>query len=88
MDIKSLVNDFEDHVRTMSDSDIKNSIACATENARNAGMFDVLDRISSSYEWKRVYFLEKDGTIYSRISCRNLSLEDAISEFEDRISWD
>lgn len=50
--------------------------------------FDVLDMISSAWHGKQYYFLQDDGTVYSRESCKPMAFEDALNEFCDRISLD
>ena len=50
--------------------------------------FDVLDLISSAWYGKQYYFLQDDGTVYSRESCKPMAFEDALNEFCDRISLD
>lgn len=52
------------------------------------GRFDTLDRLSCMYYGKQMYFLNSVGTVYSRETCRYLSLEDAIREFELKLEGD
>ena len=51
------------------------------------GKFEVLDLLSSAWHGKQYYFIENEanGIIYSRDSCKYMTLDEAISEFEDRI---
>ena len=46
------------------------------------------DAISSVYYGKQYYFREDNGLIYSRDSCRYLTLEDAIYEFAEKFGDD
>ena len=54
------------------------------------GEFDTLNLLSSAWHGKQYYFVEDEerGIIYSRESCKNMSLDDAISEFADKLGWD
>lgn len=52
------------------------------------GRFDALDAISSVYHGKQYYFLEDNGTVYSRDSCKYLTLEEAIYEFAEKFGDD
>ena len=51
------------------------------------GKFEVLDLLSSAWHGNQYYFIENEanGIIYSRDSCKYMTLDEAISEFEDRI---
>lgn len=48
--------------------------------------FDVLNETSSVLHGKQYYFLLGDGSVYSRASCRNMTLEEAVEEFCDTLS--
>ena len=48
--------------------------------------FDVLNETSSAWYGKQYYFLQDDGSVYSRESCRNMTLEEAIEEFCNALS--
>lgn len=54
------------------------------------GEFEVLDFLSSAWHGKQYYFMENEekGIIYSRDSCKNITLDEAISEFARRIGDD
>lgn len=47
--------------------------------------FDVLEMISTAYFCKQMYFLEDDGSVYSRYYGKHMSLEEAVEEFADYI---
>ena len=55
-------------------------------NTRKECAFDVLDLISCAYHGKRYYFLQDDGTIYSRKSDKYMSFEEAVNEFYEEIT--
>lgn len=57
-------------------------------NAYELGQFDVLNLLSSAWHGKQYYFVEDNGIIYSRDSCKYMTLEDAISEFARKIGDD
>ena len=48
--------------------------------------FDVLNETSSVWHGKQYYFLQDDGSVYSRESCRNMTLKEAIEEFCNALS--
>lgn len=48
--------------------------------------FEVLSRLAIAYHWKEYYFQNEDGTIHSRASYRDMTLEEAIDEFAETIS--
>lgn len=52
------------------------------------GRFDMLVTISSVEYGKQCYFLQDDGSVYSRRSCKYMTLEDAVEEFLDAQGWD
>lgn len=45
--------------------------------------FQVLERISSAYCGKQVYFWQDDGRVYSRNTCRYLTVSEAVDEFAE-----
>lgn len=45
------------------------------------GEWEMFDLISSAYYGKRMYFKEDDGIVYSRYSCKYMSVDEAIREF-------
>ena len=52
---------------------------------RNVGEWDMFELITSTWYGKRCYFKERGGTVYSRVSRRPMSIDDAIREFLDAI---
>ena len=54
-------------------------------NAFERGVYSALIWLSSVYHGKQYYFLQDDGTVYSRDSGRYLTLEDAMDEFAKRL---
>lgn len=48
--------------------------------------FDVLNETSNVWYGKQYYFLQDDGSVYSRASSRNMTLEEAIEEFCNALS--
>lgn len=58
------------------------------EHRYERGCFDVLDILSSAWHGKSYYFMQDNGTIYSRDSGKYMSLDEAISEFASRIGDD
>ena len=52
----------------------------------NAGMWDALSIIASTWYGKQVYFQEPNGIIYSKLSHSYLvSIDDALEEFLEEI---
>lgn len=49
------------------------------------GEWDMFNLITSTYFGKQYYFLEDDGIVYSRQSCKHMTREKAIKEFLDII---
>lgn len=54
-------------------------------NDYDKGQWEVLLIVSSAEYGKQCYFLQDDGAIYSRYSGKNLTLDEAIVEFADRL---
>ena len=52
------------------------------------GRWDMFVLISSIEYGKQCYFLQDDGLVYSRRSCKYMSIEDAVNEFLDVIEND
>lgn len=48
--------------------------------------FDVLDTISLAWDGKQMYFQEEDGSIYSRYDGFCMTLDDAVTEFANRLA--
>lgn len=49
------------------------------------GEWELFTLITSAYYGKEYYFIQDDGTVYSRASCKYMKKDDAISEFLDAI---
>lgn len=45
------------------------------------GAWELFNIITSTYHGKQYYFLKQDGTVYSRESHSDMSMEDAVEEF-------
>lgn len=52
------------------------------------GEYDTLDLLTSAWYGKQYYFREKNGMIYSRDSTEYMTLDDAITEFANRLGDD
>jgi len=52
---------------------------------RNVGEWDMFELITSTWYGKQCYFMEDNGIVYSRVSCKHMSVDDAIKEFLWRI---
>lgn len=50
-------------------------------NSYRQGELDFLILASNSYYGKQMYFEQDDGTIYSRVSCKHMTLAQAVIEF-------
>lgn len=50
------------------------------------GRWDVLYELSCAYYGKQYYSIDGGGIIYSRYSCRYMTLDDAIAEFQ-KLLW-
>ena len=48
---------------------------------KKEGEWEMFDLISSAYYGKGMYFKQDDGTVYSRYSCKYMSVDEAIREF-------
>lgn len=57
-------------------------------NDYDRGRWDMLRTLSSADYGKQVYLMEPSGTVYSRISHQYMSLNAALLEYCDRLSWD
>ena len=56
------------------------------QSAFDDGEWYMFERITSAYYGKEYYFLESDGTVYSRLCCKTLKCkEDAYREFIEEI---
>lgn len=52
---------------------------------RNVGEWDMFELITSVWYGKQCYFVEENGVVYSRVSCKYMSVDEAIKEFLGRI---
>ena len=52
------------------------------------GEYDLLVLLSSVWHGKQYYFAQDNGIIYSRDSCKYMTLDEAISEFAKKIGDD
>lgn len=70
--------------------DVGKQLQDAYEDGFKMGEFEVLDFLSSAWHGKQYYFMENEanGIVYSRDSCKNITLDEAISEFASRIGDD
>lgn len=48
--------------------------------------WDLFDLLSSAWYGKSCYFKQEDGTVYSRVSCEYMSLDQAIDEFAHELT--
>lgn len=48
---------------------------------RKVGEWDMFDLISSAYYGKRMYFKEDNDIVYSRYSCKYMTVDEALREF-------
>lgn len=55
---------------------------------RKKGEWDMFNFISSAYYGKQMYSEPSNGITYSRYSCKNLTVDDAIGEFIEIINGD
>lgn len=70
--------------------DLKKEFQKAHDDGFKMGEFEVLNFLSSVWHGKQYYFMENEanGIIYSRDSCKYITLDEAISEFASRIGDD
>ncbi len=52
------------------------------------GKWETLNLLSSAEYGKQCYFLQENDLIYSRETGNYLTLEDAITEFANRLEWE
>ena len=52
---------------------------------RNVGEWNMFELITSTWYGKQCYFVEGNGIVYSRVSCKHMSVDEAIKEFLGRI---
>ena len=60
-------------------------MSCDIGQAYNDGLWDMFEQISSAYHGKQYYFLQEDGNVYSRECHKEISFDEAINEFLERI---
>ena len=60
---------------------IKSIPAVNDVELRDIGEWDMFDLISSAYFGKQMYFREENGVVYSRHTCRYMTMHDALREF-------
>ena len=53
----------------------------------NLTSFDILNRLSSAYWGKQMYFLQEDGMIYDRHENKYITLEQAVTNFEQKLRF-
>jgi len=49
------------------------------------GRWDMFEEVTSTWNGKQAYFLNDDGSVYSRVSCKTMTVEDAYREFMDKL---
>lgn len=49
------------------------------------GAWEMFSLITSAWYGKECYFIEDNGIVYSRVSCRHMTREEALNEFLRRI---
>lgn len=54
-------------------------------NEYDRGMWDMFVRISSAWHGKTYYFLQDNGTVYSRDSCTYMTVDEAYREFINKV---
>lgn len=69
--------------RTLTESETETLEATWQDVEKNR--FDVLERISSLYADKQIYFLQDDGKVYSRDTAETMTVSEAIDEFVERL---
>lgn len=52
------------------------------------GQWDMFIMLSSAWHGKQYYFLQDNGWVYSRESCRYMTVEQAYEEFANKIGDD
>lgn len=52
---------------------------------RNVGEWEMFELITSTWYGKQCYFVEENGIVYSRVSGKYMSVDEAIKEFLGRI---
>lgn len=63
------------------------NIADDVKVAYDAGEWYMFARITGVYHGKQYYFLQEDGMVYSRHSCKYMSREEAYQEFLTMIGF-
>lgn len=49
--------------------------------------WELFDLITSAYYGKMMYSRQENGIIYSRYSCKYMTMDDALNEFLSLLSW-
>ena len=47
--------------------------------------WEVFSDITTAWHGKQYYFRNSDGSVYSRLSCKNIAFDKAVEEFADSI---
>jgi len=58
-----------------------NTPAVDAVEIKKGGEWEMFDLISSAYYGKGMYFKQDNGIVYSRYSCKYMSVDEAIREF-------
>lgn len=56
-----------------------------SKEQKKAGEWEMFELITSVYYGKQYYFKQENGIVYSRASCKYMSVDDAVQEFLDVI---
>ncbi len=57
-------------------------------NDYERGQWDMFELITSAWYGKQYYFLQEDGSVYSRESGEYMQPDKAYNEFLDKVGWD
>ena len=71
-------NDITDHTENEY---IREGLLDAGYRKQSEGEWEMFSLITSTYYGKQYYFLNKDGSVYSRASHSNMSRDEAVDEF-------
>ena len=100
IDVNAVMKDYCDGCPANIREDCKNDPVCATmmvlieaptvdeSDEYKRGEWEMFERISNAYWLKQMYFLNEDGTVYSRYSCKSMTKDEAFCEFLGRIAED
>ena len=67
---------------------VGDDLTAAFEHGYSQGQLDMLNTLALHYYGKQMYFLQDDGTIYSRVSCKYMNQIAAITELILEITSD